>query len=236
MESSSKWAKSICGSPIMITINCYARMPPSLRDKLEGRNVGTPGFETASKYVEEQFRKIGLQPAGLNGYRQPVKLDSRTLVSEQTKLALVRGGSAVFPPLTVDENLAVFGYRYEPAERAARIAEVKDAFPWLIERGRQLAEHIRAGTVMVNDVLATHAMAETPWAGVKASGIGVAHSDEGLRHMCEARHVNHDLIPWLSKELWWYPYGAKSYAGFLRLMRWMWGGGWFDRVARWLGR
>lgn len=73
-------------------------------------------------------------------------------------------------------------------------------------RGRRLAEQIRCGTVMVNDVLATAAAPETPWAGLKASGIGVAHSDDGLRHMCEARHVNYDALPWLDKELWWFPY------------------------------
>lgn len=71
-------------------------------DKLEGRNVGTPGFEAASKYVEGQFQAIGLKPAGLNGYRQPVKLDARTLVPEQSKLSLVRGGKE--QPLTVGQD------------------------------------------------------------------------------------------------------------------------------------
>ena len=33
-------------------------------DKLEGRNVGTPGYEKAAEYVEGQFQTIGLKPAG----------------------------------------------------------------------------------------------------------------------------------------------------------------------------
>ena len=102
------------------------------------------------------------------------------------------------------------------------------------EHGRQLAERIRAGTVMVNDVLATHAMAETPWAGVKNSGIGVAHSADGLRHMCEARHVNHDLVPWFSRELWWYPYRAGSIAHLQRAMGGLYGRG-VDRLKRLIG-
>src|SRR5262249_6125177 len=61
-------------------------------DKLEGRNVGTPGFEAAAKYVEGQFQTIGLAPMGAGGFRQPVKLEGRSLVPEQTKLALVRDG------------------------------------------------------------------------------------------------------------------------------------------------
>ena len=31
-------------------------------DALEGRNVGTPGFEKAVAYVEGEFKKIGLKP------------------------------------------------------------------------------------------------------------------------------------------------------------------------------
>ena len=61
-------------------------------DKLEGRNVGTAGFEKAVVYVEEQFKSIGLKPAGTAGYRQPLKFESRVLVADKSKLALVRAG------------------------------------------------------------------------------------------------------------------------------------------------
>src|SRR4029453_15315201 len=61
-------------------------------DRLEGRNVGTPGFEQAVEYVERQFKTIGLRPAGTNGFRQPVKFESRGLVAERSRLALARDG------------------------------------------------------------------------------------------------------------------------------------------------
>src|SRR3954467_13996345 len=61
-------------------------------DKLEGRNVGTPGFDAAGADVENQFRTIGLKPIGSAGFRQPVKLESRLLVADQTQFALVRDG------------------------------------------------------------------------------------------------------------------------------------------------
>ena len=41
-----------------------------------------------------------------------------------------------------------------------------------IARGRRLAEQIEAGTVMVNEVVYTHGVAQTPWGGVKQSGFG----------------------------------------------------------------
>ena len=88
------------------------------------------------------------------------------------------------------------------------------------EKGRRLAEQIVAGTVMVNDVIATHGVPETPWGGVKASGFGRSHSDEGLRDLCQERHVNYDRIA-LSRELWWYPYSDKLYRRAVRAMRWL---------------
>ena len=71
-------------------------------DKLEGRNAGTPGFDKAVEYVENQFRAIGLKPAGTNGFRQPVKLDSRLLTPEQTSLTLVRDGKET--PLVIGQD------------------------------------------------------------------------------------------------------------------------------------
>jgi hypothetical protein len=71
-------------------------------DSLEGRNVGTPGFDKALDYVEGQFQKIGLKPAGLKGFRQPVDLDSRTLVAADTTIALVRNGQE--QPLVVGQD------------------------------------------------------------------------------------------------------------------------------------
>src|SRR5262245_13956587 len=74
-------------------------------DALEGRNVGTPGFEKAAVYVEGQFKEIGLKPGGLSGFRQPVKFEARTLVPDQSKLALVRNGEE--EPLTIGEDASL---------------------------------------------------------------------------------------------------------------------------------
>jgi Zn-dependent M28 family amino/carboxypeptidase len=63
-------------------------------DSLQGRNVGTPGFEKAAGYVEQQFKEIGLKPGGTSGYRQAVKLESRVLVPEESTVALVRDGQS----------------------------------------------------------------------------------------------------------------------------------------------
>jgi acyl-CoA reductase-like NAD-dependent aldehyde dehydrogenase len=89
-------------------------------------------------------------------------------------------------------------------------------------RGKRLAERIEAGTVMINDVLNTYACPETPWGGVKQSGIGRTHSAIGLRDLCEVRHVNHDRVA-VPRELWWYPYKQGTFRALLRGARLLFG-------------
>src|SRR5262245_31292626 len=60
-------------------------------DKLEGRNVGTPGYDKAVEYVEGQYKTIGLKPGGTSGFRQPIKFENRSFAT-QPQLSLVRNG------------------------------------------------------------------------------------------------------------------------------------------------
>ncbi len=61
-------------------------------DDMEGRGTGTRGLERAEAYVVDQLKRIGLTPAGVNGYFQPVKLLTRTVVERDSSAALVREG------------------------------------------------------------------------------------------------------------------------------------------------
>jgi acyl-CoA reductase-like NAD-dependent aldehyde dehydrogenase len=86
-------------------------------------------------------------------------------------------------------------------------------------RGRSIADRIRAGTVMVNDVLTAFACPEAPFGGVKGSGYGRVHGDEGLREMCETRHVNYNRVPTFRTEPVWFPYRHSTHRTMQRLMR-----------------
>ena len=70
----------------------WARIEYLADDSLQGRDVGSEGFEKAAVYVAAQFEKIGLKPAGVDGYRQPVMFESRRLVAESASLTLARDG------------------------------------------------------------------------------------------------------------------------------------------------
>ena len=46
-------------------------------DKMEGRDTGSSGERAAQEYAIAEFQKAGVQPAGVNGFNQPVKFVSR---------------------------------------------------------------------------------------------------------------------------------------------------------------
>src|SRR6478672_3116488 len=78
-------------------------------DGLQGRDVGSEGFEKAAAYVAGQFEKIGLKPAGVNGYRQPVMFESRRMVADSASLALARDGRDEPLVLGQDASLSARG-------------------------------------------------------------------------------------------------------------------------------
>jgi len=59
-------------------------------DSLLGRQTGSRGERMAAEYVAEQFRRVGLEPAGIDGYLQPVSFVSRTIDESRSRLTLVR--------------------------------------------------------------------------------------------------------------------------------------------------
>src|SRR5262249_54346243 len=59
-------------------------------DNLEGRDTGSPGHRKAAEYVASEFKRLGLEPAGTDGYIQPVKFRSKTIDESQTRLEFVR--------------------------------------------------------------------------------------------------------------------------------------------------
>jgi succinate-semialdehyde dehydrogenase/glutarate-semialdehyde dehydrogenase len=78
-----------------------------------------------------------------------------------------------------------------------------------IKRGRRIAERIEAGTVMVNEVVYTHGIAQTPWGGVKQSGYGRTHGRLGLLELVHAQHIHVNRLSFLP-DLWWFDYNPKA--------------------------
>jgi Zn-dependent M28 family amino/carboxypeptidase len=81
-------------------------------DGMEGRDTGSEGLRKAEAYVVEQLAKSGLQPAGTQGFYQPVKFISRQVLEKDSSIALLRNGIA--EPLVLGDD-AFFNTRVDLA-------------------------------------------------------------------------------------------------------------------------
>jgi succinate-semialdehyde dehydrogenase/glutarate-semialdehyde dehydrogenase len=95
----------------------------------------------------------------------------------------------------------------EAIERANDSPFALSASVWTRDtrRGKAIASHLRAGSVMVNDVASYYGVCEAPHGGRGASGWGHTHSRFGLLEMVQVKYIDMDLLPQLGKP-WWYGY------------------------------
>lgn len=82
-----------------------------------------------------------------------------------------------------------------------------------------LAQSLHAGSVLINDVMITHAMPETPWGGIKESGMGRVHGAQGLEEMSRVLHICDEWIN-LGKSPWWFPYTKEQYKTLSSMLEW----------------
>lgn len=137
--------------------------------------------------------------------------------TERTKFqpTIVRGAgieeSLVYREETFGPVVAVATYRNIPEA----IEKVNDSQYGLVASvfGRDLslaesvAKELHAGSVLINEVTYTAGVPETPWGGLKESGMGRKHSDQGLLEYVNVRHIHKPRYSWLSfKSIWWFPY------------------------------
>lgn len=76
-----------------------------------------------------------------------------------------------------------------------------------------LGRRIQAGVITINDHLLTHGMAETPWGGIKESGIGRSHGELGFDEMTQPQVVTTELLHFAKRNVFWHPHDAQLYQG-----------------------
>ena len=144
------------------------------------------------------------------------------LFHEPTVLTEVDHSMAVMRDETFGPVLPIMTFKTE--DEAIRLANdsiyglTASIFTRNIARGRRLAEQIEAGTVMVNEVVYTHALAQTPWGGVKQSGYGRTHGRLGLLELVTPQHIHVNRLPWVP-DLWWFRYSQQAGLLFRSLAR-----------------
>jgi succinate-semialdehyde dehydrogenase/glutarate-semialdehyde dehydrogenase len=99
-------------------------------------------------------------------------------------------------------------------------------------RARRLAERIEAGSVVVNEVLINGGIPEAPFGGTKESGYGRVLGPEGLRAMCNVKHLCLERLKLPPKNPLAFPYTEKGYKWFEKSLRAMYSsGGIFKRLS-----
>jgi succinate-semialdehyde dehydrogenase/glutarate-semialdehyde dehydrogenase len=156
------------------------------------------------------------------------RLDPGSLFYEPTVLVDVRDDMPVMREETFGPVLGIATFDSE--EEAIRRANDSPfglsayVFSENKRRAERVARQLEAGSVLVNDVVVSYGAPETPWGGVKQSGIGRVHwGPQGIREYTQPRHVMAERFRPLRNEMWWFPYKPGAYARMLRLMRLMWG-------------
>ena len=137
-------------------------------DANEGRATGSIGHERAAVYVIDQFRALGLAPAGSDGYRQPIAFVEQTVLASGSRAVLIgptgemplavpddlifSGGGGPVPPL-VDAPLVFAGYGLHLPETG------HDDFAGLDIRGK-IVVVLSGGPATISGALKSHARSE----------------------------------------------------------------------------
>lgn len=136
-------------------------------DAMEGRMAGTPAYDRAADYVVGRFKALGLQPAGTNGYLQPMQLVQQSFLFAESRAALFGPGGEV--GLAMPDDIYVRGSQEMPATIEAPMVFVgyglslpeagHDDFAGLDLKGK-IAVVISGGPQEISGALKSHARSE----------------------------------------------------------------------------
>ena len=189
-----------------------------------GADVGAMSSERQLLTVEEHVKEAVARGARVlaGGGRAASEQLARGYFFEPTVLANVDHTMRLMREETFGPVLPLMTFKTE--DEAVALANDSvfglTASVWTrdLARGRRVAERVEAGTVMINEVLYTHGLAQTPWGGVKQSGLGRTHGRLGLLEMVAPRHVHTNRLARFP-DLWWFNYTPEAAALFRGLAR-----------------
>jgi acyl-CoA reductase-like NAD-dependent aldehyde dehydrogenase len=173
------------------------------------------------RHIEDAVGKGAKVLAG--GRRNPAWAG---LFWEPTVLANVTHDMAIMCEETFGPVLPIMRVRDE--DEALRLANDSpyglNANVWTRDKrkGERIAKLLQSGAAVVNDCMLTYGVTESPFGGVKESGVGQVNGEIGLRAYCHAQSILIDRFGGRSEVLW-YPYTEKKTGLLRRAMRLIWG-------------
>ena len=180
-------------------------------DTEEG-DVGTVFWDKQMSIIESHVSDAKAKGARVlvGGKRDP---DLKGLYFQPTVMVDVNHGMDIMCRETFGPIVAIQKVRDD--EEAISLANDSDyglsGNVWTTDKqkGEQIAERIETGSVSVNDMAMTYGVAEAPFGGVKASGVGQVNGEIGIRNYCHIHPIISDKKT-SGKLQGGYPYTAQS--------------------------
>lgn len=145
--------------------------------QFEGRLTGTPGYDKAAAYAADEFKAYGLQPAGTDGFLQPMAFAVQRVLADRSSAALVVDGKVqplqvgpdlllgarVPQPTTIEAPLVFIGYGLHLPEAGY------DDFARLDLKGK-IAVYVNGGPADISAALKAHSRGSETWRAAQAAG------------------------------------------------------------------
>jgi Peptidase family M28 len=90
-------------------------------DGMEGRLTGSPGYDRAADYVISRLKAEGLEPAGVDGYRQPVAFEQQLVDQQKSQAELITRDGTQTPIKVGDQMLIAAGGGPRPPQIDAQL-------------------------------------------------------------------------------------------------------------------
>jgi len=167
-------------------------------------------YDTVKSQVADAV-KNGARVLAKVGVDDPAKLLHPLMIIDRGKGEKKISRDEVFGPIIF---LDTFSSEDEAIDKANSTIYGLTASVWSknSSRAKRLASRLDAGSVMINDHLMSHGLAETHWGGYRQSGIGRSHGEMGFYEMTQSKVVVQDLLDRMPKNMWWYPHSEKLYS------------------------
>ena len=213
---------------VLVHKDIYSAFMEKLKEKVQVLRMGYDhkcdiGPLIAKKQKEEVKRQIKACPeqGAEIAVQSPDTMKEESLFIPAIVLTNIKPGMPIWDDEVFGPVIGVIPFSdYQEA------LDIANSSPYALtgsvwsRNGRQaqkLAVQINAGSIMINDHLMSHGLAETPWGGFNDSGLGRTHGEEGFKEMLRVKVIIDDLLPGAKREPWWQPYSDKIYKGLSAL-------------------